>query len=272
MNKSDATETICKRSLDDVRKTAPREISNRCGFNEINLVEVPCESYQEYDEYETCVMTERTSITSTNFAIADLKDDDVEAIIFDGNRAIEYLPFRIFVQLPEICIYKASQCSIKQVTMENFENLYRLKSIDLSLNQIQKISGNTFKGLKMLQQVNLSKFSFSSLLNRFFIIVYIFFECKKFIADGNQIKSINGRTFDQLPMLTSVDLRSNECIDEKLNEGDLIKNFTRKIIQNCAFTETGEREFEKIFDIECGVGVGGNGFVVGGMEIKRAQW
>lgn len=100
--------------------------------------------------------------------------------------------------------------------------------------------------------------------------LYIFI--KRNIAGDNQIKSINGRTFDQIPRLTSVDLTSNECIDDKLEEGQPIKNFTRKIIQSCAFTETGEREFEKVFDIECGVGLGGRGYVVGGNETKRGQW
>lgn len=77
-------------------------------------------------------------------------------------------------------------------------------------------------------------------------------------------------------MLTLVDLRSNKCIDEKLDEGSrlimAIKKFTRKILQQCTFTETGDREFEKVFDIECGVGLGGSGYVVGGKETNRGQW
>lgn len=89
---------------------------------------------------------------------------------------------------------------------------------------------------------------------------------------NNQIQSINGRTFDRIPLLTDVDLSSNECIDDKLENGQSIKNFTRKIIQQCAFTETGAREFEKVFDIECGVGLGGSGFIVGGNRTKRGQW
>lgn len=88
----------------------------------------------------------------------------------------------------------------------------------------------------------------------------------------NQIKSINGRTFDQIPLLSSVDLSSNECIDDKLEKDQSVKEFTRKIIQNCAFTETGEREFVKVFDIECGVGKKGSGFIVGGRENIRGQW
>lgn len=62
------------------------------------------------------------------------------------------------------------------------------------------------------------------------------------------------------------------CIDDQLKDGQAVKDFTREIIQKCAFTETGEREFEKVFDIECGVGFGGSGYVVGGNETKRGQW
>lgn len=93
-----------------------------------------------------------------------------------------------------------------------------------------------------------------------------------FFTDNNQIKSINGRTFDQMPLLLVIDLQSNVCINDELKDGQTIKDFTREIIQKCAFTETGEREFEKVFDIECGVGLGGSGFVVGGNETKRGQW
>lgn len=91
-------------------------------------------------------------------------------------------------------------------------------------------------------------------------------------TDNNQIKSINGRTFDQSPLLRVVNLKQNVCIDDELEGGQTIKDFSREVIRKCAFTETGEREFEKVFDIECGVGQGGSGFVVGGNETKRGQW
>lgn len=83
---------------------------------------------------------------------------------------------------------------------------------------------------------------------------------------------MSGRTFVQLPRLQFVHLGSNECIGDRLQEGQSLNNFTRKIIQQCAFTETGEREFEKVFDIECGVGKGGSGFIVGGNGTEKSQW
>lgn len=75
-----------------------------------------------------------------------------------------------------------------------------------------------------------------------------------------------------MPLLHIIDLSSNVCIDDQLKPGQTVKDFSRKVLQKCAFTETGEREFEKVLDIECGVGLGGSGYVVGGNETKRGQW
>lgn len=52
----------------------------------------------------------------------------------------------------------------------------------------------------------------------------------------------------------------------------LISDFTSEIIRHCTFTETGERDFGKVFDIECGVEKSGSGFIIGGDEIRRGQW
>lgn len=91
-------------------------------------------------------------------------------------------------------------------------------------------------------------------------------------SDSNQIKSINGRAFDHTPLVLIIGLNSNVYIDEDLIPNRSLKEFSREVIKKCAFTETGEREFDKVFDIECGVGLGGRGYVVGGNETKRGQW
>lgn len=139
------------------REAARKAISSGCGFEEIDTIEVSCEKYQDYDDYDYCFMNKRTVIDSDNYVLADLKDDDVEGIIFERNMDIEYLPFKIYLQFPNLDIYKASRCSIQQISKENFEKLYRLKYIELSFNRIQKLHANTFKGLKSLERVLLSK-------------------------------------------------------------------------------------------------------------------
>lgn len=143
---------------DGFRDTAAKVISSSCGFDEYDSIEVLCERYLSHNYFDYCVMSGRTAINSTNFVIGDLKFEDVEGIIFENNKDIEYLPYKIYMQLPNLIFYNASRCSIKQVSKENFEILNRLKFIELQLNQIQKISGNTFKGLRSLRHINLSRF------------------------------------------------------------------------------------------------------------------
>lgn len=138
--------------------TAHAVISSRCGYDELDSIEIACETFQDKNNFEFCIMTEKTAINATNFVIGDLKDEDIGGIDFNYNKAVEYLPYKIHMQLPNLVTYRAKFCSIKQISKENFEKLTRLKSVELNNNQIQKISGNTFQGLEKLLQVVLSKF------------------------------------------------------------------------------------------------------------------
>lgn len=146
---------------DIARENAIETTATSCGFDEFDSVEVFCERYQDYTNelglsVESCIMTLQTTINATNFVIADLKDEEVEGIIFEGNKKIEYLPFKIYLQFPNLDIYKANRCHIKQISKDNFRSLHRLKSINLSFNQIKKISTDTFKGLGNLLHIYLS--------------------------------------------------------------------------------------------------------------------
>lgn len=133
-------------------------VSERCGFDELDVVEIACERFKFDHETENCIMGNKTVINATNFVIAELRDEGVGGISFDGNKQIEYLPYKIHQQLPNLFKYQASNCSIKQITKENFEKLNRLEKISLSSNQIQKINGNTFERLDKLWAVLLSEF------------------------------------------------------------------------------------------------------------------
>lgn len=139
-------------------KSALEVISNRCGFDEFESVEIECESFRDKNNFEFCMMDEKTAINATNFVIAELKDEDIGGIDFNYNKAIEYLPYKIYMQLPNLVTYRAQWCSIKQISKQNFEELRRLKNILLNNNKIQKISGNTFRGLEKLIEIDLSEF------------------------------------------------------------------------------------------------------------------
>lgn len=142
---------------EEVKTSASTSISSKCGFDEIDSVEVACERF-ETSLIEICFMTDRAAINANNFVIAELRNDGMQGIIFSNNSKIEYLPYKIHMQFPNLVTYMADRCSIKQITKENFESLNRLERLDLSFNKIQKISGNTFQGLQKLQRFRFSKF------------------------------------------------------------------------------------------------------------------
>lgn len=142
-----------------VRKTDFRELSNKCGYRELDSVEIACEKFFDIESSEFCFMTENTVINDTNSVIAELRDEEVQGITFDYNRKIEHLPYKIYMQLPHLVKYWARSCSITQISKQNFEKLNRLRNIMLSDNKIQKISGNTFHGLESLMNVILSEYS-----------------------------------------------------------------------------------------------------------------
>lgn len=146
------------------------KVTKLCGYDENDFVEIPCEKFDSLSKSESCMMNGSTIINATNFIIADPRDDDIRGIFFDLNKKIEYLPYKIYMQLPILIKYSANNCSIKQISMENFEKLNRLEQIRLAGNLIQKISGNTFKGLKRLKHVDLGKFGiylYKSLLQQY---------------------------------------------------------------------------------------------------------
>lgn len=142
---------------DDIWTTGAEVIRSSCGYEELDSVDISCERFRDISGFEFCVMNKETVINASNFVVADLRDEEIEGITFNENKNIEYLPYKIHMQLPNLDTYWARKCAIKQITKENFEKLIRLKSLDLTYNQIQKISGNTFKGLESLTNVDLGE-------------------------------------------------------------------------------------------------------------------
>lgn len=137
-----------------------KEITDKCGFDEFDFTDITCERFSDgVFNIEFCKMNEKTVINAPYSVIADLKDEKIGGIIFNENKKIEYLPYKIFMQFPNLVEYKALECSIKQIRKENFEKLVGLKLILLRSNQIQNITGNIFKGLESLEFIDLSKFS-----------------------------------------------------------------------------------------------------------------
>lgn len=136
-------------------------ITKTCGFPDIGSVDIGCESYTNFllIQGESCNMNNISIINSPNFVMADMKDEQLKFINFFGNEKVEYLLYKIYMQFPNLMRISAYECSIKQISKQNFENLIRLEQINLRQNLILKIYGDTFKGLESLRLVDLSKFT-----------------------------------------------------------------------------------------------------------------
>lgn len=93
-----------------------------------------------------------------------------------------------------------------------------------------------------------------------------------FETESNKILNMNGRLFENLPVLTWVDLRDNECISAVFDTPETIATLSRNVTEHCAFTDTGETDFQKVVNTDCGVISYGTGYIVGGDETKPGQW
>lgn len=83
---------------------------------------------------------------------------------------------------------------------------------------------------------------------------------------------MSGRLFENLPLLDLVETTGNPCISERFDGGAEIKRLSKEVTQRCAFSDTNEVAFEKLFDLRCGTVPYATGFIIGGSEAKRGQW
>lgn len=81
------------------------------------------------------------------------------AISFYGNSKISFLPQGVGGKLPNLLSYAATYCSVKAIFKDNFKGLSKLIYLGLNRNEIEKIPTNTFEDLKVLEKLELGKFS-----------------------------------------------------------------------------------------------------------------
>lgn len=121
--------------------------------------QVPCEQVYSrgwsVGDLKTCFMQNTTTIDARDFKISTTRDEAVEAITYEENKKISYLPLEAYKKFPNLQAYAAWGCSIKIVKRDNFKNLYRMKLINLSQNQIEMLFSDTFEGLLLLEEIYL---------------------------------------------------------------------------------------------------------------------
>lgn len=105
---------------------------------------------------KTCFMDKVATIDSPGVEISS-RDETIKGLMMAFNKKIRLLPEKVAQKFPNLQIYYASSCSLTEVSKSNFKNLVKLKGLSLSVNQIEKISNNTFGDLKLLKEIYLRK-------------------------------------------------------------------------------------------------------------------
>lgn len=124
--------------------------------------EVPCEIIFDYNwayvgELSTCDMRKTTVIESPGVTISSNADSSVEALHFNYNRQVVFLPANTAQKFDSLIIFSAGDCSISSVDKANFEGLTKLKELYLHDNKIEIIESDYFEDLEALEVLWLSK-------------------------------------------------------------------------------------------------------------------
>lgn len=120
--------------------------------------EISCEKIEEFEwtfgSKMTCILLEG-EIDSAGFFLSS-SDETVEAIDYDSNKLIRYLPENSAEQFPNLMTIYAPRCSIEVISKSNFCGLHKLENLYLQENLIQKIASDTFEDLIMMDTLYLS--------------------------------------------------------------------------------------------------------------------
>jgi Leucine-rich repeat (LRR) protein len=108
---------------------------------------------------KSCNMSKTTAIDAPGMNFATY-DAEIGALDFRGNKNIFYLPTNAAEKYPNLQVYAAGNCNIKEISKENFKDLNKLKFLSLSGNKIETIGEHTFEGLMDLESIYLRKANF----------------------------------------------------------------------------------------------------------------
>lgn len=104
-----------------------------------------------------CLISSTAVINDVDSIFREPKNLEMERIVFEANEKIIFLPISVQNSFPNVTTYLAKNCAIVEISMKNFFKLTKLKSLDLSSNQITSLKNRTFHGLHSLEKIHLGK-------------------------------------------------------------------------------------------------------------------
>lgn len=124
----------------------------------LEAAEINCEKVDRFDTFKKCCyLNSMTAISSIDSNVAGLENFNVDAILFNGNRKIKYLPINVSKKFPNLETFLAKNAFVKEISALNFERLSKLKFLDLRENQIKFIPDYCFEDLIKVNTILLSK-------------------------------------------------------------------------------------------------------------------
>lgn len=119
------------------------------------------------------------------------QDSFVQGLELERNNMIFYLPIKIAESFPNLLALSAWDCSLKEISRKNFENLSKLKQLILYRNEIETIFYDTFADLIALEYLNLrKKNSTDSVFNLLFLILCFYRVKQNNFLNGNAFTSL----------------------------------------------------------------------------------
>lgn len=161
----------------------------------------------------------KVEISSKNAEISAAQSDYIKAINFRDNKKIEFLPIKVYKKLPNLSVFQAYNCAVKEIKYDNFENLVELQMVSLPSNEITHIPKDTFKDLSNLKHLELrinkiqavNEILFQNLINLRYLNI-----------GSNEISYISSSTFENLKELRNISMSDN--ILQSLDDGHFKNN------------------------------------------------
>lgn len=83
---------------------------------------------------------------------------------------------------------------------------------------------------------------------------------------------MNSRVFEILPVLNTVSLRGNKCINKSYEGSADMLILPKEVTEGCVFTETDGLKFKKLLGIDCGNIFLRDDLIYGGNRTKHGRW
>lgn len=133
-------------AIAEAREVSCEEIKNTAWSNSLGTVST----------VRTCFMDKKTIIDAPDVTIST-RDDTIQGLTFIYNKNIYHLPIGVGEKFPNLLAYSNYDCSIKEISKQNFKGLSKLKYLSMGANMIVRIASDTFSDLTSLEVLRIRK-------------------------------------------------------------------------------------------------------------------